>query len=194
LVDTIILAGGKSSRFTRNKLAEIYQGKPLIYYTIKTFLTISESVIIVTGHYDLDYLSDFLQNSRIKIVHNTNYEKGMFTSVLKGALHVTNDFFLIPGDYPLVKPSTLQHILKSDGQIRVPTYQHQRGHPIFITKDLLPTLLKEPETSNLKVFRDRHIVNYIPVDDEGILKDIDSLADLQDLPNERMDSNETSKL
>jgi molybdenum cofactor cytidylyltransferase len=181
LIDTIILAGGMSKRFKTNKLATLYNGKPLICNVIETFLEFSENVTLVTGHYDLQYLSNFITNEKIRIVHNSEYQKGMFTSVQTGVGITKNDFFLIPGDYPLVKPQTIQKIIDSLGAIRVPIYKGRKGHPIFISKELINPLLKEPSDSNLKIFRDRHIVNYIDVDDEGILLDVDTLNDLNQL-------------
>lgn len=186
MTDTIILAGGKSSRFIDNKLATMYQGKPLIYYVVKTFLEVSEKVIIVTGHYPMDYLSSYLSDSRIKIVHNNNYERGMFSSVQCGVASVDNDFFLIPGDYPLVKLDTLHQLLEGTKRIRVPVYNNRRGHPIFIAEELIGPLLQEPPDSNLKVFRDRYLVEYIPVEDKGIIIDVDNIDDFNQLPRERM--------
>jgi len=185
LVDTIILAGGMSRRFQKNKLATLYNGKPLIYHTIKTFLEFSDVVTLVTGHYNLDYLKEYIDDPKIRIVHNKDYELGMFSSV-KAAVSITkNDFFLIPGDYPLVKPETIRQLIANNGVIKVPLYKGKKGHPIFISKELITPLNKEPITSNLKTFRDRHQVNYIEVDDEGILLDVDYFEDLKQLPTER---------
>ena len=181
MIDTIILAGGMSKRFKRNKLATLYNGKPLICHVIETFLEFSENVTIVTGHYDLQYLTDYITNKKIRIINNSEYQNGMFTSVKTGVSITENDFFLIPGDYPLVKPQTIQKIVDSFGTIRVPIYKGRKGHPIFISKELIQPLLNEPSDSNLKVFRDRHTVNYITVDDEGILLDVDTLNDLNQL-------------
>ena len=185
MVDTIILAGGMSRRFKRNKLATNYNGRPLIYHTIMTFLEFSESVTLVTGHYDLDYLQNFIDDPKIRIVHNKDYELGMFSSVKLGVSVTKNDFFLIPGDYPLVKAETLEKLLSNKGVIKVPVYKGRKGHPIFISKELISPLIDEPIDSNLKAFRDRYIVNYIDVDDEGILLDVDYFEDLEQLPKER---------
>lgn len=185
MVDTIILAGGMSKRFKSNKLEATFKEKPLIFHTIKTFLEFSENVTLVTGHYNLDYLKDYIRDNRIRIVHNKDYELGMFSSVQTGVRHTKNDFFLIPGDCPLVSPRTIHKILQEKGDIRVPIYKGRKGHPIFISHTLIETLLMEPIASNLKAFRDRHEVNYIEVDDVHILHDVDRLEDLHKLKIER---------
>lgn len=185
MIDTIILAGGMSRRFKKNKLATLYNGKPLIYHTIKTFLEFSDVVTLVTGHYNLDYLKEYIDDSRIRIVHNKDYKLGMFSSVKAGVSKTENDFFLIPGDYPLVKPETIRKLLMNMGVIKVPLYKGRKGHPIFISKELILPINNEPITSNLKTFRDRYKVNYIEVDDEGVLLDVDYFEDLKQLPIER---------
>lgn len=187
LVDTIILAGGMSSRFKKNKLATLYNGKPLILHTIEVFLNFSENVTLVTGHYNLDYLKEYIDDDRIRIVHNKDYQLGMFSSVKTGVNITNNDFFLIPGDYPLVKPETIRKLLDHNGVIKVPTYGGRKGHPIFVSKDLIKSLNEEPITSNLKAFRNRQEVHYIEVDDEGILLDVDYFKDLEELPIERIE-------
>lgn len=177
MVDTIVLAGGSSRRFTRNKLSEPYQGKPLIYYTIKPFYAVSNRIIIVTGEYVLPDVSKEFDMDQMVVVYNEDHLDGMFTSVLCGARETSNDAFIIPGDMPLVKPETLQILLDASGDIRVPVYQNQRGHPIYLSQTILAKLVKEPPTSNLKLFRDRFPVTYVPVEDPGVLIDIDQIED-----------------
>lgn len=181
MIDGIILAGGFSSRVGKNKMILKFLNKPLIYHTVKSMAKVCENVIIVTGKYQEDYQIILKEFKNIKIVHNELYEQGMFSSVLKGIDNTNNDIFLIPGDYPLVKEFTYKLILQSNGEIRVPTFSGRRGHPIFISKELIPLLKKEGISSNLKVFRDKFEVNYIEVDDQGILLDIDSLTDYEKL-------------
>ena len=105
----------------------------------------------------------------------------MFSSVKAGVSITENDFFLIPGDYPLVKPETIRKLLAETGIIKVPIYKGRKGHPIYISNELISSLNDEPIDSNLKTFRDRHDVTYIDVDDEGILLDIDTAVDYKQL-------------
>jgi len=67
LIDTIILAAGTSKRFKRNKLKEIYNQKPILVHTINTFLDFSENVTIVTGHHNLNFLTEYIQDNRIDL-------------------------------------------------------------------------------------------------------------------------------
>ena len=177
IVHGIILAGGKASRVKKNKLLLDFKGKPLIYHTVKSMATVCQKITIVTGFYQENYrpyLEDF-QN--IEIVHNPNHEQGMFSSVLRGVKEVKDDCFIIPGDYPLVNHKTYKQLLDSNGGIRVPSYQRKGGHPIFLEKAKVLDLQQEDPTSNLKVFRNKHKVHYVNVDDEAVLLDIDYIED-----------------
>jgi hypothetical protein len=62
-------------------------------------------VILVTGYSGGSLAELFAGNPRVRIVHNENWEKGMFSSVREGMRSVeTADFFLALGDMPLVTP------------------------------------------------------------------------------------------
>ncbi|MFA5742245.1 MAG: NTP transferase domain-containing protein, partial [Candidatus Izemoplasmatales bacterium] len=107
------------------------------------------------------------------------YERGMFSSVQYGCRFIDNDFFIIPGDIPFVAKSTYKKLLSATGVVRIPVYHGHAGHPVFIAKELLSELRKEERDSNLKRFLDNHHPNYVEVDDDGILFDVDTLDDLE---------------
>lgn len=177
----IILAGGYSSRIGQNKMTLSYLGEPLICHCIKTMTPFVTTIFVVTGHYH-DELVPLLQRfSNVTVIFNENYQQGMFTSVKAGVNHITEDFFIIPGDYPNVKASTYEQLLLSEEIIAVPVYQNRKGHPLFIKKTLIHDLQYEPIESNLKEFRNKYFFEEVRVNDEGILQDIDTLKDFEQL-------------
>ena len=121
MAEGIILAGGKSTRMGQNKMLLMYQNHPLIWYTIQSMKPFVSKIIIVTGRYDKE-IKETLKNEDVTFVFNENYEKGMFSSVLKGVKETKEDFFIIPGDCPFVKEDTYRKLLKGNGDIRVPSY------------------------------------------------------------------------
>ena len=177
----IILAGGYSRRIGQNKMTLSYLGAPLISHCIHTMTPFVSQIFVITGHYHEELFPILRGLPKVTVLYNENYHQGMFTSVLLGAKHVTEDFFIIPGDYPKVSKATYEILLKSDEDIAVPVYQGRKGHPIFIKKTLIEALSNEPIDSNLKVFRDRYRYKALNVEDAGILLDIDTLADLDQL-------------
>ncbi len=177
MIDGVILAGGYSSRLKKNKMTLIFDDLPIICNVIEAMKQYCDKIIVVTGHYHDEIERVVKKYEVVNVVRNTNYNLGMFSSVKAGVKDINNDFFLTPGDYPLIKASTYKKLLDSKGMIRVPIYNGRKGHPILISKELIDPLLKEPVESNLKVFRDRYKVNYIEVDDKGVLIDVDTMED-----------------
>ena len=181
----IILAGGLSSRAKSNKLHFLVDGKPLLIHTIESIYPVVDLLIVVTGKYDEDIRSFVKEDEKIKIVYNKDYEKGMFSSVLTGVKEVNDDFFVLPGDIPFIKKETFLTLLKGNKKVRFPTYLGKEGHPLFIKKELIKELLREPLDSNLKAFRDRQEKEVIEVDDKSILRDIDTKEQYESLIEER---------
>lgn len=184
----ILLAGGKSSRIGKNKMDLIIGDKKVIEHTLQSMVDCVDFVTIVTGQYNTE-----INDSKVPVhfIHNDAHHLGMFSSILTGIKDIEDNIFIIPGDYPMVKPKTYEALLNGTGKVRVPVYNGRKGHPIYIDKSLLGDLKSEPLDSNLKLWRNKHKVNYIDVDDNGILLDIDTLNDYQNILNEkREESNE----
>lgn len=177
MVYGIVLSGGYSSRMKRNKMLLKWDDDVLINQTIKEMRKHVDQVIVVTGHYHHDIVDAVAKYEDVLVVRNLAYKKGMFRSVKKGVEYVFGDFFIVPGDYPMITSDVYQTLLNNTGEIRVPTYQGYKGHPIFLEHHLKDALLQFDGTSNLKVFRDSKDVHYYETTCEGITKDIDTLHD-----------------
>ena len=180
MAEGIILAGGYSSRAKNNKMLLPILGKPLILHTIASLSPYVKSLFVVTGHYDKEIKEALKDVKDIKVIYNPNYSKGMFTSIKRGVKEVNDDFFVLPGDCPFIRASTMNALMNAKGQVRVPTYKNETGHPIFFEKSLIKPLLSEDDiNSNLKVFRDKCGYTSVEVNDENILNDIDTVEDYE---------------
>ena len=179
MITGIILAGGKSSRLGINKMLLPLAGLPLIDHTISALETAVDRIIVVTGRFHHELSEHLVSKPDLLVVFNNDYEQGMFTSIKTGVKEVDGNFYVIPGDYPLVSPETYETLKKESGMIRVPVYYGRRGHPIYFDGSFKNLLLEEPDTSNLKSFRDRYQVNYVDVFDEGVVFDVDTFQDLE---------------
>jgi molybdenum cofactor cytidylyltransferase len=177
MIEGIILAGGYSSRIKRNKMTLLYNGKPIICNVIESMMDYCSKIVIVTGHYHDEIVEAVSNYDKVIIKRNINYDLGMFSSVISGVTEINSDFFLTPGDYPLIQKETFKQLVDASGVIRVPIFNNRKGHPIFISKELIEPLLNESLDSNLKVFRDRYKVNYVETSDEGVLIDVDTMED-----------------
>ncbi|MCK5761790.1 MAG: nucleotidyltransferase family protein [Candidatus Izimaplasma sp.] len=177
MVDGIILAGGYSSRIKKNKMTLIYNDLPIICNVIESMKDCCNKIVVVTGYYHEEVSEVVSKYKQVVVKRNDNYDLGMFSSVIAGVTEVNNDFFLTPGDYPLIRKETFKQLLDASGVIKVPIFNNRKGHPIFTSQELIEPLLNESIDSNLKVFRDRYTVNYIETSDEGVLIDVDTMED-----------------
>lgn len=174
----IILAGGMSSRAHTNKLLLEINHKPLICHAIDGMRPFVDEIIVVTGRFHKE-LINVLKD--VKVVENKEYEKGMFSSVVKGVKNVSSDFFVLPGDTPFVSKSVYESLLKGNASIRVPSYNNKTGHPVFFKKENIEQILKENIDSNLREYMSHRDVEIIDVDDPYCLKDIDTIHDFKEI-------------
>lgn len=176
MVTGVLLAGGYSSRAKTNKLLLEVNNKPLILNTINSIKPFVDRVLVVTGFYN-DELYPLLND--VDVVYNKDFHLGMFSSVLCGVKHCKGDVLILPGDMTGITKETFESLLSSNGEIRIPTYNGKTGHPLFLSHSMCELLLKEDVESNLKVFISKHEnkISYVPVNDEFIKKDIDTIED-----------------
>ena len=181
MAQAIVLAAGLSSRAKRNKLALSLGHRSILQILVTTLQQTCREIIVVTGHYREDVEQLLEGYDHVTFVHNEDYEKGMFSSVLTGVAQVKEDFVITPGDCPSIQEATIKALLASEGLLRVPLVGKRRGHPLFVSFELVDKLLQEPVESNLKVFRDRYPITEVLVKDTGSLVDIDTYEQYQQL-------------
>ena len=167
-----------------NKILLPYNGKPLLFYAFETMSRHVDHVIVVTGKYDQE-IRDALKDEDVEIVYNPDYEKGMFSSVLAGVKHVKGDFFILPGDCPFVQDETYEKLLQGKGDIRVPRYQNEDGHPLFVSYKYKEELLGHSLDYNLKLFRDSKDYEIIGVEDKNIVINLNNFLDYINIKTER---------
>ena len=182
-MDGIILAGGKSTRMGRNKLLIDIDGHPVIWHSIQSMRPFVDHLIVVTGHYDKEIREALKDEKDIEIVTNPDYELGMFSSVKTGVKHVRAPFFLLPGDCPFVRKETYLSLLEGKGDIRIPNYEGQDGHPIYIDNKYREEILSSPLDMNLKLFRDSKNYEIINVRDKNIVINLNQVSDIINLQN-----------
>lgn len=180
----IILAAGFSSRAQANKMLFEIHGVSLLEHAIKGMKPFVSQIYVVTGHYASEIEQRIAHDSTVRCIYHANYAKGMLSSIKVGVFVTDEDFFILPGDCPFVQKDTYQALLQGTKTIRVPRFQHRRGHPMWMDQSLKQKLLDEPDDSSLKAFRNRFDFETIDVMDQHILDDIDTLSDFQKILRE----------
>jgi len=165
LPTVLVLASGLGRRFvasggTGNKLQADLLGKPVLQHTL-----------------------DAVRASGLNIHVEDLGHPGMGDSIA-AAVRATRGaagWLVLPGDLPLLSPSTLLHLAKlvTPAQVVVPTYGSQRGHPVrfsAVCGDALAALSGSAGAASVVA---QFKVLLEPVDDVGCVTDIDSVDDLE---------------
>lgn len=164
----LVLASGRGERFvasggTGSKLRALLAGKPV-----------------------LDHTLDAVRASGLPWHLEDAGHEGMGDTVAAAVRATRNaaGWLILPGDLPLIKPSTLQAVAAAlaGHAVVLPHYQGRRGHPVGFAascRDAL-LLLQGPQGAAL-VARAQAVVNpvaQLELDDVGIVTDVDTTQDL----------------
>jgi len=191
MISCILLAAGESRRFQSPKALAVFNGLPLIEFTLKKlFTTTLEEIIVVLGSNSELIKPHILKDNRLKCALNTNYQLGQ-TSSFKTGLKTTNPkthgFLLLPIDMPLITPETIDTLidcfLKQAPLILVPTFQDKKGHPPLFSMDLRDEMLhlddKQPLSDILRQ-HEAEILKY-PIKDEGVVLSFNTPAEFENI-------------
>jgi molybdenum cofactor cytidylyltransferase len=174
----VVLAAGLSSRSKKYKMALPLGDRTVIEKSIEGMYDLVSRVIVVVGWREEQIRSLLASYHKVELVTNQNFREGMFSSVKVGIAHVTAPrFFLLPGDHPLVRADVYAELLDAEGDIAIPTFRGRRGHPVLLSSHLIQQILDSPDTGNLRDYIRTKGYTEVPVDQEGILIDIDTLED-----------------
>lgn len=177
-IEGVVLAAGLSSRVGANKMILDMAGRAVIERCILPMYDICSKILVVSGHRPGQIERILDGYSKVQIIHNENYLDGMYSSVKTGLKHITgNRFFLIPGDYPALRPWVYEAMLKTRAGIVIPAYQGRRGHPVLMESSLIPEILEGKKFNNLREFIRSKEPKTLQVDEPGILLDIDTMDD-----------------
>lgn len=181
-LEGIILAAGKAERAGSFKLGWEIAGKAVLCKCVENFLSVCDRIVVVTGHEPHRVTELVAHYPEVELVHNPAYEDGMFTSVKTGfAATTAQRVLLTPGDIPLVRQDVFHQLLATDTDVAIPAFLKRKGHPVLVSGAVRDQVAIEPVNSNLKVVLDRFRPLVIPVACEGILLDIDTISDYNEL-------------
>lgn len=186
MIAAIILAGGKSERMGSPKALLRYEGCTFLERILHTLEGVSVDYRLVVAGRHAAEISECVPS--VRVVFNPDYERGMTTSFQAGiralpeGVHGT---LVCLVDHPLVRPETVEALIRREGQgeVIVPRFQGRRGHPILIS----PAFMAEVEglspdrgVNELVRVLGAGIVE-VEVLDPGILADIDTREDYRRL-------------
>ncbi len=153
-------------------------GKTLIEHCIENMYNTCSRIIVVGGHRADDIKPLLIKYKKAELVLNRNYINGMFSSVKTGLSLIKGErFFLTPGDYPAINENVYERLLREDGEIIIPTYKGEKGHPVLMKGYLAGEVLKNIQYSNLRQFINAKGFTKAEVQEKGVLMDVDTTED-----------------
>ena len=180
----IILAAGFSSRMEDFKPLMLLQGRTLLHWAVQCFQQAGiPQPLVVTGH-GAPQVRQAAQTLGVPTIHNPDYQQGMFSSVRKGVSTLKHKhiqaFFVLPVDIPLVRPATISALIQAwQGQMVLPVFEGQQGHPPLIPATLIKDILAHDGQGGLRAVLAKHPARELFVWDQGILLDVDTHSDFQ---------------
>lgn len=187
---TLLLCGGRSSRFGADKLlAELAIGRmilPMVTWSARRAVqgTGNALAVIAPGN---AALRAALEDAGCEIFESEATARGLGASLAAGVARTRDaeGWIVALGDMPLIDAATFRAVAEAVQQgalIAAPILRqtNARGHPVGFAKALRDELLAldgdEGARSVIQRHKDR--VVSIPVDDRGIVVDIDTPDDL----------------
>ncbi len=131
-------------------------------------------IVIVTG-YDSDILEDELAMYPVFFLKlEEDDRRDLFGALCVGIRYLQGKcsrILFTPVETPLFSPETIQRLLMSDACAAVPVYEEQGGHPLMLSGNIFPDILRyEGEDGIPGLFSELGVEReWIEVDDPGIL-------------------------
>jgi molybdenum cofactor cytidylyltransferase len=202
MLAVVILAGGESRRMGQPKALLPFPEKPSSDRE-KTFL---EHLIEVTRHARAGVLRvvvgaharEIQVRAKLdtdELVVNEEWQRGQLSS-LQAAIRslpegATEGMLVCLVDHPLISADVVARVIgafdKAKSKIVIPTFRGKRGHPVIFPSAMYEELLAAPEEIGARAVvraHERDVVE-VPVEEEGVLLNLNDPESLQRIPNLR---------
>ncbi len=185
-VTAILLCAGESKRMGENKLLLPWGKKTILHQSLQALLRsrVKEVILVVNDH--TESIARTILDRKVKVVLNSNYRKGMSSSIQKGveATDLNCKGILIAlADQPSIRSRTINALIdafhEKGEKIIVPSFRGKSGHPVIFPQTLRWELLRLKGDEGGKTILRRHPeeVHVVPVRASGVLMDIDTPRD-----------------
>jgi len=189
----VLLAAGTGSRFDpeglRNKLlAPLSDGARLTCVAAEAahrLLLVVPTVVAVVRP-GAEALAHVLNEAGCDVVFAANAPRGMGASLAAGvgATQDAEGWIVALADMPRIAAASIAAVARAiDGgaSLAAPFYEGQRGHPVGFGVEHRDALLALDGDAGARALLSMHALTRIDVDDSGILRDVDTPADLDGL-------------
>lgn len=189
-VAAVVLAAGMSRRMGTPKQLLRMGSETILERTLNNVRASNVSEIILVLGYAADDVRKTVATQGLKVVINPDYQQGMGTSLRSGLAAISvgaTAALIVLADQPGVSSETLNRLIEGHQehkpQVIIPMYQGFRGNPVLLDRSVFAEVQAlKGDIGCRGIFGDHtEDILKLPVDDPGILLDIDSQDDLESL-------------
>jgi molybdenum cofactor cytidylyltransferase len=196
----VVLAAGAGSRYrgTRHKLSEDLGGQTVLVRTLRNAIASDMAVVLVVSEALIGAANGLVAPADMVVVDPRSQAGwGMGDSIAAGvSIHASaSGWLVLPGDMPLVRPSSLRAVADALDQQPIAYAQHRgrRGHPVGFGAELFSELMMLKGDEGARRLLARYPTAAVELDDSGVLFDIDTIDDLA-IAQRRIDGSSTVAL
>lgn len=192
MIAGVFLAAGLGERFGSNKLLYEIQGRPLVYYSLRSCIESSLPriyVVVGAGDPSVPGVAEryFPGSDKLSFVENETPHRGMMSSLKLGivAARESDGVLVCLADMPRINPGIINAVLGAfeKGKIILPVCDGLPRHPRILPREIFPDFLRleddEKGASVLERFEEKII--RLRVGAAGDYTDVDSTSDLEKL-------------
>ncbi len=193
----VVLAAGAGSRYhgTRHKLSEKLGGDSVLVRTLRNAIASDMPVVLVISEALIAEAKGLVAPADMVVVDARSQTGwGMGDSIAAGvSIHASaSGWLVLPGDMPLVKPSSLRAVAAALDQQPIAFAQSRgrRGSPVGFAAELFSELVMLKGDEGARRLLARYPTAAVELDDPGVLFDIDTVDDLA-VAQRRIDGSST---
>ena len=184
----VILAAGMSSRMGEAKQLLQLGENTLLGQVLENVRSSGvKDIVLVLGH-EAEKIKERIPTEKVRVVINESYRQGMGTSLRAGLAALPPDVdaaLIVLADQPFIRSKTLDLLMnqyrRSSAQIVIPTYKGFRGNPVLLDRSVFSEVMALTGDIGCRAIFGNHLEGIVkqPVEDIGILLDVDSKDDFE---------------
>ena len=177
----IIVAAGKASGKKQPRPLLKIGAISAVKRIVLTFQQVGISPIVVVTGYEAGEIDHDLADYGVIFLQNEEYENSqMFDSAKIGLNYLQSkcdQVIFSPVNVPMFSPGTIQRMMECDEKLLSPSYNGKAGHPLLISSELIPRILKYDGNMGMRgaiqnIGVERQLMD---IADEGIFNDADDV-------------------